>query len=513
MKEISMSETKHTNKDQAHAHWAKPWYEIWPQGRRPGAELEARWAEQARRARELRAKDPRPNILFLFTDQQTSRAMSCAGNPWVNTPNMDALAEHGIRFTRSYCTFPACSPARSSLLTSRMPHETGVIFNGMPIHPSIPTMGEIFRDAGYLTVWSGKWHLPRSYERAPDGIPGFDNIPAPFGQMRNLHGLGDQVDFLFATDAEVLLRWELARVGLPWLYCVSLHNPHDICHWTELPKRHHRNLDRYPPLPGNFAIRPDEPEILQMVRQTGSGNQEIPRTVDWDEAQWRAYIAAYYHMTEQVDRAVGLILNALYDGGWADNTLVIFTSDHGDGCAAHHWVAKNTFHEEPMTVPLILSFPGRIPEGAVEDRRLASGLDVLPTMCDYAGVRPPGIIRGRSLRPLIEDPQTPWRDFVAAEFSHGKPDAPRFGRMICGERYKYNLYSIGQRREELFDLRADPGEMSNRAGGPPWMATLECHRAWLEQWARETGDAIASSMLQDAAAQRKGVETAPLTVP
>jgi arylsulfatase A-like enzyme len=370
-----------------------------------------------------------------------------------------------------------------------MPHETGVLFNDQPLRPSVPTVGEVFREAGYETVWCGKWHLPASYVDDYDGVRGFDNIPHTRNQ-RNLYGLGDQVDFLHAMDAVFLLRWELHKVGLPWLLGVSLHNPHDICHWTTIPPRPHPNVDRYPPLPDNFGVPADEPEFLKM-QQFGpryNGRKGTERVLEWSETQWRAYIEAYYHLTEQADRAVGLILDALAEGGWLENTLVIFTSDHGDGCAAHQWVGKNSFYEEQVNVPLIVSFPGRVPEGGTDNEHLVSGLDVVPTMCDYAGVEPP-LTWGRSLRPAIEDPGTDWRDHVVSEVAAPKPgDEERYGRMVRGQRYKYCVYSVGERREQLFDMREDPGEMVNLASEPGLKDVVAEHRGTLREWTDATDD-------------------------
>ncbi|MCH2665435.1 sulfatase-like hydrolase/transferase, partial [bacterium] len=110
------------------------------------------------------------NILLIITDQQSNRALSCTGNPWLNTPNMDALAASGTRFTKSYCASPVCGPSRACIATGRMPHENGVLVNGMSIHDDMPTMGEIFRDAGYRTAWTGRWCVPGN---GPD-IRGFD---------------------------------------------------------------------------------------------------------------------------------------------------------------------------------------------------------------------------------------------------------------------------------------------------------------------------------------------------
>jgi arylsulfatase A-like enzyme len=194
-------------------------------------------------------------------------------------------------------------------------------------------------------------------------------------------------------------------------------------------------------------------------------------------------------MTEQVDRAIGLILDGLDEGGMADNTLVIFTSDHGDGCASHRWAAKNTLYEEPMRVPFIVRFPGKVPAGVTDETHLVSGLDVLPTLCDYAGLNGPAT-HGRSLRSIIEDASSPWRDYLVAEVTGRRKETgdELRGRMVRAACYKYNVYDAGENREELFDLEADPGEMRNLAGEAAMRGVRDDLRAKLHEWIERTKD-------------------------
>ena len=171
-----------------------------------------------------RRKKKKPNILFIFTDQQTLRAMSAYGNPYLRTPNMDGLASQGVRFIQSYCTSPVCSPSRSSLITSRMPHETGVIYNGTTPDSTIENMGEIFRKAGYNTVWAGKWHLPESYpQTTKTEIPGFKLLP--FLGPEKISGRGEYTDTPLADAAVKFLKGNKKE---PFLLAVSFHDPHDI---------------------------------------------------------------------------------------------------------------------------------------------------------------------------------------------------------------------------------------------------------------------------------------------
>lgn len=430
------------------------------------------------------ATGKRPNVLFLMTDQQTLRAISAGGNPSLQTPNMDALAADGARFEKSYCTSPVCGPSRSSLITGRMPHETGVNVNGQSIHRSIPNFGQVFRAAGYETAWTGKWHLPGSYPRA-DSLAGFRHL-----QVKSTnYAMGGATDDAVADRAVEFL--EADHRG-PFLLAVSLHNPHDICHWTgKRPVQYgpgHPDVGAFPPLPANFAVDPSEPEFIRDCRRRTEYGPENGHTRNWDDVQWRAYLRAYYDYTQQVDATLGRVLDALGRRGLEENTLIVFTSDHGEGCAAHHWVVKLMLYDEPAGVPMIVSFPGRVPRGLVDRTHLVSGIDVLPTLCDYANVAIPDGLRGESLRPLIETPDVAGREFLVCELQPFPSQPRRRGRMVRTARFKYIVFSDGARAEMLFDMDSDPGETRNLAGEADHRDELIRHRKLLAGWVEETAD-------------------------
>jgi arylsulfatase A-like enzyme len=423
----------------------------------------------------------KPNILFIITDQQTMRAMSAYGNPHVHTPGMDSIAQAGIRFEKSYCTAPICSPSRSSILTSRIPEVAGVRYNGMPVHAIIPNFGHVFRRAGYATAWAGKWHLGEYYVR--------DKIKYGFDHLRSevATALGVETDEAVADEAVRYLR---SRHDRPFLLGVSFVNPHDICYWIrgkhiplELPEPPER-----PPLPSNFDADPDEPAFITKCRLRQYYAEEVYYTRSWNEEKWREYLSSYYQLTERVDRAIARVIAALREQHLEEDTLVIFTSDHGEGMAAHRWVVKLMLYEEPVTVPLILSWKGVTPQAAVDRDHLASGLDILPTMCDYGGVDPPEGVQGVSLRPVIEQPELPGRDFVAAELRPDPADYGMQGRMIRTGRYKYIRFSLGRYPEMLFDLETDPGETRNLAKDMAMHDTLEEHRSLLADWITRADD-------------------------
>jgi len=443
-------------------------------------------------------KNPdKPNILFIFTDQQTGRAMSCSDNSYLHTSAMDSLAAAGVRFEKSYCTSPVCAPSRSSLITSRMPHETGYDFNLSPRQdaPEIrfSTMGEIFRDAGYNTVWAGKWHLPESYplraKSMQHSIRGFDLLPF-YDSTKNWPewGRGDVTDKPLA-DAAVGFISNYSD-DKPFLLAVSFCNPHDVCYVPRKPEEFLQPeiKNELPPLPPNFAVDPNEPELLQRKRVQPYYGDEITMTKGFSQKDWRRYIYDYYRMTERVDEQIGRVLAALKAKGLQENTLILFTSDHGDGVAAHKWAAKLSLYEEAVRVPFIISWKGRIPAGVVDSEHLLSGLDVLPTLCDYAAIEHPADFRGNSIREIIENQAADWRDYIVTELATDPKNPDRKGRMIRTARYKYNLYSKGERNEQLFDLVNDPGEMENLAFEPAMQSIKNAHKKMLIEWMRQTED-------------------------
>jgi len=262
-------------------------------------------------------------------------------------------------------------------------------------------------------------------------------------------------------------------------------NPHDIC----LPAGETSPFldqvwNRYeppagaevPPLPVNFADTKDAPE----------GFTRKVRHEEWDENHWRKYIYAYYRMVEDVDRQVGQVLQALRRAGQEDNTIIVFTSDHGEGLASHRWTGKMMYYEEEAPVPLIVSFKGVTPAGRIDREHLVSGLDVLPTICDYAGIKGPPEMRGQSLRPIIEEPQKPGHEYVVSEMATGSERS----FMVRTKRYKYMVFpgKAGQKLEMLFDMQADPGEMENLAGQPALTPEIKRHRRLLAQWNKLTGE-------------------------
>ncbi|MBM4149403.1 MAG: DUF4976 domain-containing protein [Lentisphaerae bacterium] len=427
----------------------------------------------------------RPNILLIMTDQQHAGMMSCAGNLYVKTPAMDSLAANGMRFERAYCANPVCMPSRFSMLTGLMPSRIGLEANKsgfhMPAEIVTNGMGNVFRRAGYRAFYNGKYHVTASHESM-----GFEKLVAD----KRIKGQSPVVQFLRQPQDK------------PFLLVASFENPHDICFMAiNAHKQRDRGTVNYgdgalgrslelppgvtreeffaricPPLPANFEIPEGEP----------SGAKRIPAAFtqyvreNWTDEQWRMHRWAYARLTESVDAEIGEVLIALREAGLEENTLVIFVSDHGDMDASHRLEHKSVLYEESVRVPFLVSWKGVTQPGRVDGTHLVStGLDLIPTMCDFAGIPAPKELKGRSVRSLAEGKEnTPWRETLVTE-SEG-------ARMLRSARYKYVRYR--GKEEQLMDLETDPGEMRNLATDPKSATVLEEHRRLLKEWYAENGE-------------------------
>ena len=425
-----------------------------------------------------KVSDEKPNVLLIMTDQQTADALSCAGNKYVKTPALDALAASGIRFTNNYVTQPLCLPFRTSLQTARYPHEVMVRNNRDTIQGDVPMLGQLMADAGYHCRYVGKWHVGTSPEHG-----GYENY---------LKGGKDHI--IADLGREILVR----NQEKPFFLTVSFVNPHNVCQLaradaigTDLPDGSiglaPDNLDELPPLPANFDIPENEPTLIREV-QTRSADFHYP-TANWSDLTWRQYLWGYYRLVEKVDAEIAKILQALEEGGHKENTLVIFTSDHGEGVAGHHWNQKQILYDQATKTPFIIHWEGKSKHSIYPDL-VTNALDIPATILDVAGVEKPASMRGTSLLPLIYGEAVEKYDFVVSEtmFARGAINLGGTGRMLRTERYKYCIYEKGEKREQLFDMENDPGEMNNLVYDKSFTEVLRLHRGLIWKWAEDTRD-------------------------
>lgn len=405
-----------------------------------------------------------PNILFIHTDQQHGKVLSAHGCRHVATPNMDRLAARGVSFRLSYSANPVCCPARAVWFTGRPGSENGVVGNDKwPLLETIPDLGQWFTARGYEAVYVGKWHVTgRPLHKSFTVLPG--------GHFIGQHGDGAvaraAVSFLMSYHSDK-----------PFFLSLGFLQPHDICYWVfahtaplaELPFP--AVADELPPLWDNWGFDPREPETFRARWRRGRAWEQISQ---WPELQWRYYRWSYYRHVEMVDAQIGRVLEALEDSGLAENTVVVLSSDHGDGMGAHQLWQKNYFYEEAAQVPLVISWPGHFGEATQDRQHLVSGLDLAPTLCDVAGFDAPPKCRGRSLRPILEGRNVEWREFLVCE-------ADITGRMVRTPEYKLITYQ-GDQTDQLFDMRSDPGEMHNLAFEARYGDVIEDLKKRLAEW-------------------------------
>ena len=445
-------------------------------------------------------QEQRPNIIYIFTDQQSETMMSCAGNQYLKTPAMDYIANNGIRFTRAYVANPVCSPSRVSMMTGRF----AGYFNddkGMQARENagtmeIPeisaevkqtTMAAYLKEAGYELIYGGKQHLPKPLTAEELGF----------------RVLTQDTRELLVEKAALEIK---AKHDKPYYMVVSLINPHDICFMAirdfadsaasmrliKNSKTELENLDKAlelpqginkeqffaeycPPLPPNFEPQEDEPKAIGALLDRRSFRRSARN--EYTDEQWRMHRWAYCRLTEMVDAQIQVVLDALKQSGQEENTLVIFSSDHGDNDASQRMEHKTVLYEESANIPFVAMWKGHIPSGQVNTRNLVSnGLDLLPTVCDYAGIKAQADRRGRSLKPLFEGKEVEWRKTLGVE--------TEIGRMVVSEDgYKYIRYDAVGIEERLMDLNKDPYEITHFTYEESYSAQLSrLRKAFAEEW-------------------------------
>ena len=422
-----------------------------------------------------------PNILLIIADQHTGSVMTQRGYSHITTPGIDRIADSGVTFTRAYTPYPVCKAFRKSMMTGLMPSK-------LDDPTQSPSIGKTLSDAGYETVYHGKWHVGETRIDKSADWHGFETYD---GRQNDTTTRERVVDFI---------RQEHDR---PFFLVTSFMNPHDAC---ELARNMSGIEDDYkdepidvsnvpledtPPLPANFAIPPNEAEGFALRRNPERGTSMFGKhpTKDWGELEWRRYMYGYDRLLEMVDAHIKLVIDELEAQGLLDNTVIIYTSDHGDGHASHMWNQKMTFYEEAINVPFIISWKGRTKAGYLDESTLSStGLDIFPTILKFAGVPIPESLHGLDLTPqqvLADSTEAlPERNYVVSEINQ----AQYKGRMVVTQNFKYILFDGGENPEQLFDLASDPGELKPVTYESDYKDVLLAHRNMLVQWHEKIGD-------------------------
>ena len=440
-----------------------------------------------------------------MTDAHGPDQMSAAGNAWLNTPNMDRLCENGILFKNAYTIQPQCVPCRTSIQTGRWPHQTGIMINRIgPLDagiPSDPMLGPLFREAGYACGYQGNMHV--AHVRL-NGSRGLDLLPEDV----ELHGY-DPVGEV--PDSDIGQRFADFLAGHPeepFFFTASIDDPHTCLKLGQDPNSLADEIGQapddpalLPPLPDNWQPDPSEPTVVREYYQTMEADKapDGSRAVvsdGWSELQWRQYIWAYKRLIERADASLGQVLDALEASGRAEDTLVIFCADHGDGAGHRRRRKKQVLYDEIARVPFIVSGVGVKQCGIIDTEHLVSLMDIMPTFMEAAGLQCPAHIEGRSLLPLLAEPASEHHPYVVTEvlFNKGLTVPGWAGRLLRTRKHKYVLYNHGDHAEQLFDMERDPSEQNNLASDPAYQEVLEMHRAHLREWCEATGDTFLSTL-------------------
>ena len=457
----------------------------------------------------------RPNLLYIHSDQHNPLVMGCAGDPLVETPYLDQLAAQGVRCTNVYCPSPVCVPSRMAMLAGRYPAEIEVWTNNQILASGTPTMAHAMGAAGYNPVLIGRMH-----SLGPDQLHGYAERPigdhssnwpgsglAPKGMRASVEISGPGQSGYQVHDEDVTaatvhfldrlgVRLRAGQPAAPFSLSVGFMLPHSPYLARPELYQHYRPSMTMPSVREAFGdqLHP----FIRWWRQHCDLQEPVP-----DASILRAR-AAYWALVAEMDTMIGRILRALASNGLDQNTLIVYSSDHGDLMGEHDLWMKRTFYEESVKVPAILSWPGVLPAG-IECNRVMSALDLNATMLAALGAPPLPHSPGRNALGLLRGETTAWEDLAFSEYGLYEGAVQR---MIRHNQWKLVYY--WQQRPQLFNLAEDPQERLDRAEDPACGDLVEAltarvladwDPAWVAQrikarrteielistWARQTG--------------------------
>lgn len=419
----------------------------------------------------------RPNVLFIICDDLNCD-LGCYGHPQVKSPNIDRLAKQGMRFERAYCQYPLCGPSRASFMTGLYPDQTHIRRNAIRLReclPDVQSMSQLYRRNGYTATRIGKiyhynvpsdigndghddpesWDVkfnPRGRDKT-DESKVFSLIPGRYGGTLSwlaADGVAaEQTDAIGAAEAIKRLKSH-ADSGTPFFMAVGFYRPHTP---YVAPKSY---FELYPPksihvptVPSGYLETLPEPARLSLTRKKDQ--------VNLADNLARQAIGAYYASITFVDEQVGQVVDAVRQLGLADDTIILFTSDHGYHMGEHGYYQKTTLFENAARVPLIVSVPGMQTAGEATSCP-AEMIDFYPTLAELTGLTPPDYLSGVSLVPALKDGQARPRESALTQFANGYS--------IRTDRYRYTEWGPdGKLGTELYDHQSDAAEMKNLVVG------------------------------------------------
>ena len=446
------------------------------------------------------AQDTKKNVLFIISDD-LNNLLGCYGDPKAKTPNIDKLATRGVRFDLAYCAFPLCGPSRNSMLTGLYPNSTGIHKNSQIFRQSIPdqlSLSQAFRNAGYFAARIGKlyhYNVPNSIgtnghddpaswelELNPAGVDRLEEHPKITTLTPNQFGgtlswFASPKSDEHHTDAKMALdaNWVLERCARdksrPFFLALGFFRPHTP---YVAPK------DPY------FGWHPESE--MRVVQNVAEDQKDLPKAAlgsykkeqdKLTDVLRRQAMQAYYASISFMDAQVGVVINELDRLGLSNNTIIVFTSDHGYHTGEHGLWQKMSLFEESARVPLLIVAPGIANANSVA-KTPVSHVDLFPTLAELCSVPMPSNLQGQSLVPILKDTNAKGRGWAITQVTRPKPgrnqdgaDAkPFFGYSLRTERWRYTEWDSGAEGKELYDHHSDPNELTNLASDPKHSETL-----------------------------------------
>ena len=487
----------------------------------------------------------KPNLIFICSDQQRQDTMACYGNDWIKTPNLNALALRSFVFKNAYVAQPVCTPSRACIMTGLYPHTAGPVLNGIALSEDTQVIAEML-SSDYLCGYFGKWHLGNgdtpqhgftTWVSTEDGYAGRFVRGSPLSHRSNYHQhlvdsgftpdrkMGEidtfshdklkpypeefQMPLYLGDRAAEFIEENKDKPFVMYISCVEPHSPYIG------PLQDTYNPSDIPVGP-TFLKKPEDVSLLHRLKadyylqylKSGDPSQDVYMTTRaasgedvTTEAGWRALRAHYFATVSLVDTMVGKITSALEKVGLTDDTIVIFTSDHGDLLGDHGMLEKRSFYEESARVPLLMAIPS-LTKTQKEIGDSFSNVDLVPTILDLLGEDIPGHLHGQSRLPVLEGKETLEDNEVIVEWNgirEGHVDerriTPEIDRMnhsmwrsIVCNRWKLNLCAGDQ--NELFDLTSDPFEEHNLFNGPEHIDRIRDMTARVRMWQIRTHDTV-----------------------
>ena len=453
------------------------------------------------------------NIIFILTDDHRYDFMGFTGKvPWLETPNLDRLAQEGAYFPNTYVTTSLCSPSRASILTGLYSHSHRVVDNAAPDPGDLTFFPEYLQNAGYQTGFFGKWHMGNHTDEPQPGFDHWESFRGQgvyYGPTLNINGKK------ISYDDETYITDLLTEHALEWLSAAAKDKPffmylsHKAVHSEFAPAERHFGEYQgqdvvYPPsydpaLNNESDLERVAPDASPPSGRDYYGDRLLP---DWVKAQresWHGvdymyhgridfedFFHRYTETLKGVDDSVGAVLDFLDKNKLAEDTLVIYMGDNGFSFGEHGLIDKRHFYEESAKVPLLVRWPTRL-KGGAPINALIQNIDIAPTVLDVAGLRAPPHMQGMSIVPLLERTRADWRDRVFYEY-YWEMDFPQTPTMfgVRTERYKYIRYHGIWDTNEFYDLSEDPNEMQNLIDSPEHQERIQNFANDIYKWLDDT---------------------------